>query len=248
MHILFLVGVLFGLGQELFTQTAATGALRGTVTDPSGGVLSAVTIKVTDSATGQTQTVGTQTNGTYFVPFLPAAIYRIEASGKSFKTAVFEKVEINVTETKVVDIRLQVGSFSESVTVQAQLAQIETTSSALGNVTDQRMVENLPLVTRNYTQILGLSPGVSGEVNNSSDIGRGDSSQAAATGGYSVGGSNTNDNNFQMNGSEVNDLIGEGSISGGIPVPNPDSLRSSKFRLDSTTLPTEETQAPTWTC
>jgi hypothetical protein len=230
MHV-FLACVLFGFSQELFTQTAATGALRGTVTDPSGGVLPGATIKVTNAATGQTQTAVTQTNGAYVVPFLPVAVYRVEASGKGFKTEVFEKVEVNVTETKVVDIRLQVGSFTETVTVQAQPAPVETTSSALGNVTDQHMVDNLPLVTRNYTQILGLSPGVSGEVNNSADIGRGLSSEAAATGGYSVGGSNTNDNNFQMNGSEVNDLIGEGTISGGIPVPNPDSLQEFKVQV-----------------
>src|SRR5580700_2528591 len=230
MHV-FLACVLFGFSQELFTQTAATGALRGTVTDPSGGVLPGATIKVTNAATGQTQTAVTQTNGAYVVPFLPLAVYRVEASGKGFKTEVFEKVEVNVTETKVVDIRLQVGSFTETVTVQAQPAPVETTSSALGNVTDQHMVDNLPLVTRNYTQILGLSPGVSGEVNNSADIGRGLSSEAAATGGYSVGGSNTNDNNFQMNGSEVNDLIGEGTISGGIPVPNPDSLQEFKVQV-----------------
>lgn len=230
MH-MFLVCVLFGFSQELFTQTAATGALRGTVTDPSGGVLPGVTIKVTNAATGQSQTAVTQANGAYLVPFLPVAVYRVEASSKGFRTAVFEKVEVNVTETKVVDIRLQVGSFTETVTVQAQPAQVETTSSALGNVTDQHMVENLPLVTRNYTQILGLSPGVSGEVTNSADIGRGSSSQAAATAGYSVGGSNTNDNNFQMNGSEVNDLIGEGFISGGIPVPNPDSLQEFKVQV-----------------
>ena len=230
MHV-FLVCMLFGFSQELFAQTAATGALRGTVTDPTGGVLPGVTIKVTNAATGQSQTTVTQANGTYLVPFLPAAIYRVEASSKSFKTAAFHKLEINVTETKVVDIRLEVGSFMETVNVQAQPAQIETSSSALGSVTDQRMVENLPLVTRNYTQILGLSPGVSGEVNNSAEIGRGNSSQAAATAGYSVGGSNTNDNNFQMNGSEVNDLIGEGFISGGIPVPNPDSLQEFKVQV-----------------
>ena len=137
----FLVCMLFGFSQELFAQTAATGAVRGTVTDPTGGVLPGVTIKVTNAATGQSQTTVTQANGTYLVSFLPAAIYRVEASSKSFKTAAFHELEINVTETKVVDIRMEVGSFTESVTVQAQPPQIETTSSALGNVTDQRMVE-----------------------------------------------------------------------------------------------------------
>src|SRR5262249_32005057 len=91
-------------------------------------------------------------------------------------------------------------------------------------------VQDLPLVTRNYTQILGLSPGVSGEVNNSASIGRGDSSQSASLGGYSVAGNATNDNNFQMNGTEVNDLIGQGQISGGGPVPNPDSIQEFKVQ------------------
>src|SRR5437660_10333116 len=116
------------------------------------------------------------------------------------------------------------------MTVQAEPMQLETTSSVLGHVTDQRMVENLPLVTRNYTQILGLSPGVSRDAINGSEIGRGSTSLSASTGGYSVAGSSTNDNNFQMNGMEVNDLAGQANISGGIPVPNPDSIQEFKVQ------------------
>src|SRR5207249_6761719 len=128
-------------------------------------------------------------------------------------------------------VKLEIGSVKEVVFVEAQPMQLDTTSSALGHITDQRMVENLPLVTRNYTQILGLSPGVSGEVNNSAAIGRGDSSLSSSTGGYSIGGNSTNDNNFQMNGAEVNDLAGENNISGGIPVPNPDSIQEFKVQV-----------------
>src|SRR6266853_865055 len=227
-----LLCLLFGLnGKSLFAQTAATGALRGSLSDPSGGVLPGVSIKVTSTTTGETRTALTQGNGAYLIPLLSPGAYRVEASSKNFKTAVFEDVRVDVTETETLDIRLQIGSITETVTVKAEPPQLETTSSALGHVTDERMVENLPLVTRNYTQILGLSPGVSGEVNNSASIGRGDSSQSASTGGYSVGGNATNDNNFQMNGSQVNDLIGEGTISGGVPVPNPDSLQEFKVQV-----------------
>src|SRR6267154_4295837 len=226
-----LLCLLFGLnGKSLFAQTAATGALRGSLSDPSGGVLPGVSIKVPSTTTGETRTALTQCNGAYLIPLLSPGAYRVEASSKNFKTAVFEDVRVDVTETETLDIRLQIGSITETVTVKAEPPQLETTSSALGHVTDERMVENLPLVTRNYTQILGLSPGVSGEVNNSASIGRGDSSQAASTGGYSTGGNATNDNNFQMNGTEVNDLIGEGNISGGIPVPNPDSIQEFKVQ------------------
>ena len=223
--------LLLSFGKLLMSQTAATGALKGVVTDPSGSVVPGVTVKVTSAATGQTRTAITQGNGSYLVPLLPPETYRVEASNKSFKTVVLEDVHVNVTETRTLDVRLQMGSVTETVTVKAEPPQLDTTSSALGHITDERMVENLPLVTRNYTQILGLSPGVSGEVNNSASIGRGDSSLSAATGGYSTGGNATNDNNFQMNGAEVNDLIGEGNISGGIPVPNPDSIEEFKVQV-----------------
>src|SRR6266566_3529752 len=226
----FLCCLLFGFTGALFAQTAATGALKGTVTDPSGSVVPGVTMKVTSDETGQTRTAITQSNGTYLVPLLPLGEYRLETSAKGFKTVTFQNIPIHVTETALLDIHLQVGAITETVTVNDVPELVQTNSSALGSVTDQRMVETLPLVTRNYTQILGLSPGVSGEVNNSASIGRGDSSQAASTGGYSTGGNATNDNNFQMNGSEVNDLMGSGSTSGGIPVPNPDSIQEFKVQ------------------
>src|SRR5882762_3753390 len=227
---MFILSLLFGFSGGLFAQTAATGALKGTVTDPSGSVVPGVMIKVISNETGQTRAAITQSNGTYLVPLLPLGEYALETSAKGFKSVTFRNIPIHVTETALLDIHLQVGSVAETVTVHDVTELVQTNSSALGSVTDQRMVESLPLVTRNYTQILGLSPGVSGEVNNSASIGRGNSSQAAATGGYSTGGNATNDNNFQMNGTEVNDLIGEGSISGGIPVPNPDSIEEFKVQ------------------
>jgi hypothetical protein len=209
----------------VWAQTAETGALNGTVSDPSGKVVPGVTVNVTSIATGQVRTAVTQSNGSYLAALLPPGLYTVEASTKNFKTATFPHVEIHVTETATLDIRLEVGSVSETVTVQATATQLDTTSSALGNVTDQRMVENLPLVTRNYMQILGLSPGVSTDITDAATIGRGNVGLE-----YSASGDIVNDNNFQMNGTQVNDLMGSGTISGGIPVPNPDSIQEFKVQ------------------
>jgi len=214
-----------------FAQTAQTGALNGLATDPSGSVLPQVKVTVTSTETGQVRTTTTQGNGKYLVPLLPPGTYKVEATREGFKTATFDGVRINITETATLNLPLQVGAISEVVSVEAEPMQLDTTSSALGHVTDERMVEGLPLVTRNYTQILGLSPGVTGEVTNSAHIGRGDTSLSSATGGYSVAGGSTNDNNFQMNGTEVNDLMGENAISGGVPVPNPDSIQEFKVQV-----------------
>jgi hypothetical protein len=224
------LALLLGSANPVFAQTAATGALKGVITDASGSVVPGVMVRVMSNTTGQVITAITQSNGSYLVPLLAPGDYSLETSAKGFKSVKFDRITIHVTETAPLNIRLEVGAVTETVTVQDVPELVQTNSSALGSVTDQRMVESLPLVTRNYTQILGLSPGVSGEVNNSASIGRGDSSQAASVGGYSIAGNSTNDNNFQMNGAEVNDLIGEGDISGGIPVPNPDSIQEFKVQ------------------
>jgi hypothetical protein len=230
--LLLIVLVLFFTSNvSLFSQTAQTGALSGTVTDPSGRVLPGVSIRTTDTSSEQVHEATTQSNGHYLVPLLPPGLYKVQASSTGFKTSTIDKVRINVTETATLNFKMEVGSISEVVVVEERPMQLDITSSALGHVTDQRMVENLPLVTRNYTQILGLSPGVSGEVNNSAAIGRGDSSLSSATSGYSIAGSSTNDNNFQMNGIEVNDLSGENNISGGVSVPNPDAIQEFKVQV-----------------
>jgi hypothetical protein len=231
-RILVFVNLVMFLGTPCaYAQTAQTGALTGIATDPGDRVLPGVTISVTSKTTGVVRTATTQSNGKYLVPLLPPGIYKVEASKKDFKTVLFEQVRIGITETATLNLQLQIGSVLEVISIEAEPMQLETTSSALGHITDQRMVESLPLVTRNYTQILGLSPGVSGEVNNSAAIGRGDTSLSAATGGYSIGGNSTNDNNFQMNGAEVNDLAGQNAISGGVPVPNPDAIQEFKVQV-----------------
>jgi Carboxypeptidase regulatory-like domain len=221
---LVLAGLSFVTTRAL-AQTAATGALNGTVTDSSGAVVPGASVTVTSSATGESRTIATENNGSYLVPLLPPGTYSVEATGKGFKTLQFHNISIHVTETATLNISLPLGTLSERVAVAAEATQLETTSSTLGNVTDEQMVDNLPLVTRNYLQILGLSPGVSSEVNNAASIGRGDVGLE-----YSTSGNVLNDNNFQMNGSQVNDLMGSGALSGGVPVPNPDSIQEFKVQ------------------
>jgi hypothetical protein len=102
------------------------------------------------------------------------------------------------------------------------------------------MLENLPLVTRNFTQIIGLNPGVAQEVNNASEIGRGGGSQDANPAGGSImsQGATSTDNNFEMNGLTINDIQGSWIYSSGIPAPNPDTIQEFKVQtalFDATT-------------
>src|ERR1700687_1286703 len=135
-------------------QTASTGALTGTVVDPAGASVPDVQIKVTNEATGDTRTVVSQSNGIYVVPLLLPGSYRLEASKNGFRVTVLKGVRVNVTETGTLNVSLQLGAMTETVTVEATAEQLQTESSVLGRVTNEQMVSTLPLVTRNYTQIL----------------------------------------------------------------------------------------------
>lgn len=228
--VLIAVLALGGLASEVSAQTASTGALNGTVYDPSGGVVPGASITATNESTGVARTVVTGSDGAYLVPLLPPGSYRLAVSHAGFKVGTYTNIHVSVAETATLNIRLQVGATSQEVTVQAEASQLQTTSATLGSVVDQRMIESLPMVTRNYTQILGLMPGVSGGVNNAVEIGRGGSSLTVGSSSYSIAGGATNDNNFQMNGTQVNDLMGAGDLSGGVPVPNPDSIQEFKVQ------------------
>jgi len=183
-------------------QTASTGALSGAITDPTGAVVPGVQIKVTSETTGETRTVTSRADGSYVVPLLPPGSYRIEAEAKGFKRGTLSGVRVEVTETATLDVRLEVGAANETVTVTADAAVVQTESSALGRVTDEKVVVSLPLVTRNYTQILALSAGVSSNVSNAAALGRGsdtiEGSFLGSGSGTYVHGARSYDNNFQI--------------------------------------------------
>jgi Carboxypeptidase regulatory-like domain len=214
--------------QTTSAQNASTGALTGLVTDASGGVVRGAEVKITNEGTGDARVVRSQSDGSYSATLLAAGSYRVDAKHDGFKTSSYEHVIVVVSETARLNIQLDVGSATETVEVVAPVEDLQTQSAELGTVTDGRYINNLPLVTRNFTQILGLNPGISTELTNAGDLGRGNGSQNAGANGFSANGNPTNDNNFQMNGVEVNDVQGSGFFSGGVPIPNPDTIQEFK--------------------
>ena len=223
---LFLLSLSVGL--TILAQTAGTGALTGTITDPQGGLISAVDITVTNETTGERRSVVSHGSGDYSVPQLLPGSYRLEFAKSGFKTAVKSGLRVNVTETSRLDVQLEVGQVSESVDVTSEAEILQTESAALGRVADQTVVSNLPLVTRNYTQIVTLSPGISAGVTNATELGRGSGGDSG--GGFRTNGAFGRDNNFQMNGVQINDLQASGTFSGGIAIPSPDSIQEFKVQ------------------
>ena len=217
--------VVLSLTAVTLGQTAGTGAIAGTITDPSGAVVPGATVKAIDVATGEVRSVVSASNGTYLLPLLNPGTYRVQVNQTGFKQMVSASVRVHVTETAGVNLRLEIGSTNETVSVTGAQELLKTEDATLGQVVDQKEMESLPLVTRNYTQILGLSAGVSAEVFNAAEIGRG-----GLNDGISSGGSNWVDNNYQMNGVEINDREASGYYSGGVAIPNPDSIQEFKVQ------------------
>ncbi|HZI50068.1 MAG TPA: carboxypeptidase-like regulatory domain-containing protein, partial [Pyrinomonadaceae bacterium] len=226
--ILKVVVVILFLAAPVLCQTSSTGALTGTLTDANGGVVAGVQVSAINEATGERREVVSQDNGTYMVALIPPGSYRLEFSRTGFKKTIRAGLLVNVTETTRLDIQLEVGQVNETVNVSAGAELLQTDSPVLGNVVGAERISNMPLSTRNYTQIVGLSPGIAAGVGNATALGRG-------TGGESQGGFRSNgafgaDNNFLMNGVEINDLQASGSFSGGIAIPNPDTLQEFKVQ------------------
>ena len=217
---------------SIMAQSAGTGALTGTVIDPSGAVIPNVTVTATNVATGQPRSLITGATGLYKFSLLPPGQYHVKFTATGFKSVEIPSVTVNVTETAVLDRRLEVGVQAETVTVQASQGAIDTATSSLGTLVSSETVTTLPLTSRNFTQILNLSAGVSSDVNNATALGRG--TQATA----SVNGLNPGQNNYEMDGVSANSLGFLGNPSdqsgtAGLSVPSPDAIEEFKVQTST---------------
>ena len=193
-----------------------TGQLTGTVTDPNGAIVQGATVIVRNRDTGLERQVTTGDDGTFSVQLLPPGLYRVEASGQGFSAAVIEEVRVQITETSTVNIALAVAGSASTVTVTADPPTVQLESSQVGRVIDERAISQLPLPTRNFQQLLTLSPGTYASVSNNTELGRGDVT-------VSVNGQRTTSNNVRINGIDANS-VGTNSTPN-LAVPATDSLQ-----------------------
>lgn len=212
----------------VIAQNSTTGAITGVITDATGAVVPGVQVTATNDATGATQLASSDGQGIYIVTLLAPGDYHVSTTKTGFEASTYQHITVVVTETAKLNIQLKIGSQTQEVTIVANATPLQTQDAQLGIVTNSRTIESLPLVTRNFMQIAALEPGVSSPVADASTLGRGSLSLEEGSGGISSNGSDTNDNNFQINGIEINDLMGAGSFSGGVPTPNPDTLEEFK--------------------
>jgi hypothetical protein len=133
-------------------QTAATGAVTGTVRDKTGSMVPEADVSIRNMATNETRLVKSQPDGTFVFPLLPPGAYVVHVVMAGFAPATREDVRVNVTETANLSIELQVGAVTDAVQVSAATEIVQSSFNTLGRVVESRSVQGLPLVTRNYIQ------------------------------------------------------------------------------------------------
>ena len=201
-------------------QTASTGQIIGTVTDPSGAIVNGAKVKL-NSQTGLHREMVTSQNGGYLFNFLAPGHYVLQVAATGFQTATLKDVEVKITETVTANLQLPVGSAGEVVNVTSELALVQTTAPVLGRVVDERTLSELPLATRNYTQMLGLSTGAATYLPDNTAVGRNSQN-------VSVNGARVTNNNFIVNGIDANSMGTNSAPSLGIPAP--ESLQEFKVQ------------------
>lgn len=228
-----MVAIVCALPSQLHSQTSSTGALTGVVVDITGAAIPGVAVRVTSNDSPEVRSASSDKEGRFGIFLLPPATYHLRAERSDFEPLILPNLQITVTETRRVELRLHPAKRLEQTQVAASSVMLQTETSALGGLVSRKTLANLPLATRNFAQIAGLSPGVTVGVYNAGELGSGgtaNSQVGSSNDGIFVHGSRSYENNWQLDGISVSDVMSSGSASGGIPIPNPDTLEEFKMQ------------------
>jgi len=226
-YLLRSVGVFVCLLCLASTARAQSGVVRGTVKDPSGAVIPGAKATLSAQATGSQRTAQTDADGAFEFVAVPVALYTVEVESEGFKKFVQKDIAVDIGHVVLVNAAMQIGQSSTTVTVEASAVQVETTSTQLGAVVDERAVSQLPLNARDTYQLLQIQPGVQSQLGLSLFYG---SDQAGVV---SVNGGRGRSNNYTVNGGDGNDLFAN------LPgvQPSPDAVQ--EFRVLTNTFDAE---------
>ena len=192
--------VLFLIAATLPAQTFR-GSITGIVTDASGAAIAGAAVKLDNPETGLSRAASTNAQGEYLFADLAVGQYAVTVTQTGFESRKIDRVEVAVSRTTNLDVRLGVAQQQQVIEVSASAAVIETTSTALVGVVNTKTVADLPMNGRDFRQMIKMAPGVS----------------PAST---SVNGMRTSGNNYQIDGADNNDAfqnaaaVNQGGVAG----------------------------------
>src|SRR5215831_7433129 len=155
--VLALFVVICTLGSSLFAQDRA--AIDGVVTDASGAVIPDAKVELDSSTTGFHRTTLTGPNGLYQMTPLPVASYTIKITKEGFKPTVINNVQLEYAQTRTFDVKLKVGDFEQSVSVEAAAESVNRTNAEISGVIESEQIKKIPVSGRNWASLMLLAPG-----------------------------------------------------------------------------------------
>jgi hypothetical protein len=212
----------FLTGTNAYGQGGATGAISGAVADTSGGSVAGADVQIIDTRTEElARKLTTTADGSFVATLLPPGTYYVVVNKAGFSEAKALGIEVHITETTRITITLKPGTVSEKVEISAQITSVETTNATTGQSLGTQTVRELPLATQNFQQLLTLSSGAQSELNNSTQLGRGDVR-------IIVNGQREDNNNYLIEGISATDYnVAELTNT---PLPNADVIQEFKVQ------------------
>jgi hypothetical protein len=174
------------------------GSILGTVTDPNGDVVPGASVTARSTTTGVSRSTVSDANGDFRIDELPVGTYALTIQHEGFQTAVVSDLEVGVSAERRVDVSLTSGALTEQVDVSAEIPLVETSSNVLGGTVQARTIQNLPVNGRDFTKLLVLVPGASGDPSGATD-------SPGSFGLFSANGNRGRSNNYLLDGTDMND-------------------------------------------
>ena len=153
---MLLLGLLAAVSPLAVSQGTG-GRVLGRVLDPSGAVVPDVTLILTNDDSGKAMAVQSSKTGDYIFPAVPVGTYRLEAQSPGFQDFTATGILVNLNATVTYDVKLTVGANTQAVEVTAEAPLVDTTTTQLGAVINERAVQNLPLNSRDTYQLLAIA-------------------------------------------------------------------------------------------
>lgn len=201
------LAVFFLLAAAAYGQgVGASGAIKGTISDASGGAVAKATVTATDAERGIKRSAITESDGEYLFAALPPAIYDVSVQFTGFQTAIQKGVVVNVGQTVTLDFHLKLSQAVESVEVTTEAPVVDTQQSAQANVINTQTIEDLPINRRDYLTFSLLAPAVTDSTRLAGD--QDFRVRQTPQSGLSFYGSNGRGNSMTVDGGEVNDDAG----------------------------------------
>ena len=206
-------------------QGSTTATLRGNVQDSTGGVLPGATVTLTNTGTKGVQTAVTDDRGQYLFAGLFPGTYELKVDLEGFKSYERKNVALSPSDTRGIDVKLEVGARTETVVVTGQQEVIQTETGAREGVLSAKQIDNLSVIGRSSLELLRILPGVVTDFNVGESVSFGGG--ANNTQGYTVNGIRSSGNTVQLDGSSLIDIW---SNSGVIVTLNNDMVQEVKVQ------------------